>query len=861
MNSKNTGATWGWSGLIVVGASALFWGAALPSWGSTLLWLSLVLAAGAQAWRWQQASRATQAQVNALTQQLQRNEAELQQQVAYADTILSKVHSGLVVVDHAGHIQDCNQALLKMTGFGRDALMGQASSSLFEDDEAKTLSILKGYGQMLTRLGVEDPAGYAQFLDGSLLGALLMSQKGLVLKVNQRFAQLSGHAANALIGQSVQDAFCGQPIQNLLHPSEHEPDLWTEWQNADDTFYRSGAEPPLSLRCHDGQMLSVEVSLINHLHLGEIVTLVLVRSAQDLPWGVANSTALQKLTPSDEDATVAQLRHHSGAHIPVRVSSSFIVDASGIPLQTVINVTDVSSLVNKGEELRAQHQLLQMTMDAMQDGVLRIDRTGQVVSANPMALDLLGLGDTAMTGQSVHELLPGKQHGHDLAFWLPMSTELLLRCLAQNLQEKPELVHSLPIPLLTTNRLGRLKWATPTACALLGLSNAPQLTSEALLLAEQTTRELLALRSKSLGTDPVITDVSWRAGNAPVMRLPTMVIDSQTNPSEEMMVWLIPDLDALSSFMIRRAHNIDWTILQHADGRLVPVILTASPLEDPYNRLTGAVITIKDMREIKEKESENLRMVQKMEQSQRLDALGQLAAGVAHDFNNLLGVIQNHAELVEMKLGAETKVTKNLSAIQQATMRARDIVLKLNALGRERKRLDEDGSVHDEQEVQTWFELKPLIEETHGLLLASLKGINIQAHMDAVPDKLLIKGQSGTLQQVVVNLCVNGSHAIGDRRDGLISVTLSCPSEKLVRIVVGDNGSGIPAAIVPRIFEPFFTTKEVGKGTGLGLSMARSIITQMGGTIECQTEEGKGSQFIIELPCSGNEAQMPTQTH
>ena len=170
MNSKNTGATWGWSGLIVVGASALFWGAALPAWGSTLLWLSLVLAAGAQAWRWQQASQATQAQVNALTQQLQRNEAELQQQVAYADTILSKVHSGLVVVDHAGHIQDCNQALLKMTGFGRDALMGQASSSLFEDDEAKTLSILKGYGQMLTRLGVEDPAGYAQFLDGSLLG-------------------------------------------------------------------------------------------------------------------------------------------------------------------------------------------------------------------------------------------------------------------------------------------------------------------------------------------------------------------------------------------------------------------------------------------------------------------------------------------------------------------------------------------------------------------------------------------------------------------------------------------------------------------------------------------------------------------
>jgi signal transduction histidine kinase len=141
--------------------------------------------------------------------------------------------------------------------------------------------------------------------------------------------------------------------------------------------------------------------------------------------------------------------------------------------------------------------------------------------------------------------------------------------------------------------------------------------------------------------------------------------------------------------MIRRMHNIDWMVLHKQESMLVPVVLTASPLVDPYNRLTGAVVTIKDMREIKEKEAENLRMVQKVEQSQRLDALGQLAAGVAHDFNNLLGVIQNHAELVEMKLGSETKAAKNLSAIMQATTRARDIVLKLNALGRERKRLED----------------------------------------------------------------------------------------------------------------------------------------------------------------------------
>jgi signal transduction histidine kinase len=372
------------------------------------------------------------------------------------------------------------------------------------------------------------------------------------------------------------------------------------------------------------------------------------------------------------------------------------------------------------------------------------------------------------------------------------------------------------------------------------------------LLAEQTSRELLALRdhteADNLGDAPLVIEVAWRAGNAPIMRLPTLLVPNNASGNDEMMVWLIPDLDALSAFMIRRMHNIEWLVLQRQEESLLPVVLTASPLVDPYNRLTGAVVTIKDMREIKEKETENLRMVQKVEQSQRLDALGQLAAGVAHDFNNLLGVIQNHAELVEMKLGSETKAAKNLSAIMQATNRARDIVLKLNALGRERKRLEEDGSVHDEQEVLVPFELLPVIEETQSLLQATLKGIDIT--VDAPPDtKVILRGQSGTLQQVIVNLCVNGSHAIGDRRNGLIGIKLARQDEGHVTIAVSDNGDGIPPEIMSRIFEPFFTTKEVGKGTGLGLAMVRSIITQMGGTIDCVSTPGQGTTFTICLPC------------
>jgi PAS domain S-box-containing protein len=780
-------------------------------------------------------------------EKLQASEVALKKQMTYVNDILGNMDSGLVVVDRSGRIQDCNQALLKLTGFDRELLMGQPSSLLFEEDETRLLSIFKGYGHMLTRLGVENPSAYRQVLTENLLGASLIDSDGQVLEANHRMAQLLGCGIDQLKGRSFWALLQDVPPDDLQ-------DLQA-LLSSDESYYHSGSGQSMGMRFHAGQPVhQVEISLINHQLLGERVTLVLVRGERDLPWGVVNSTTLQKLTPGDEEAMIAKLRNRSGTHIPVRVSSSFLADATGMPQQTVINLHDVSSLVNKSEEIRAQHQLLEMSMDAMQDGVLRLDRHGRVISANPMALDLLGSDKASTVLQPVHKLLPGQQKGHDLAYWLPLQTAGLLRRLLQDLAQDPTLVQSLPIPLLYANRMGRLRWATPTACALLGLTVPPQSTSEPLLLAEQTSRELLALRSQTevdtAGEDPLVIEVAWRAGNAPVMRLPTLLVPQASVGNDEMMVWLIPDLDALSAFMIRRMHNIEWMVLHHQQESLLPVVLTASPLVDPYNRLTGAVVTIKDMREIKEKEAENLRMVQKVEQSQRLDALGQLAAGVAHDFNNLLGVIQNHAELVEMKLGSETKAAKNLSAILQATTRARDIVLKLNALGRERKRLEEDGSVHDEQEVLVPFELLPVIEETQGLLQATLKGIDILVDSAAVGSGVKVRGQSGTLQQVIVNLCVNGSHAIGDRRDGLIRIQLGRPDDAHVSIAVSDNGSGIPPEIMSRIFEPFFTTKEVGKGTGLGLAMVRSIITQMGGTIDCQSEPGQGTTFTIGLPCA-----------
>lgn len=514
-------------------------------------------------------------------------------------------------------------------------------------------------------------------------------------------------------------------------------------------------------------------------------------------------------------------------------------------LVTIFFIRVLRQSENQSEKIRAQHQLQEMTMNAMQDGVLQLDSHGMLVSANPRALELLGTHKDTVMGAHIGEVLPGEQNQHRMTDWFAFNYNDLVQYLRRKIAQAAGGAPTIPVPLLSIDANGALLWATSTACELLGLDPAePQHASTP--LASETVAQLLLARSLSLHRPPEqqalpeIIDIPWRTGDLPTLRVPTLIMPC-VDKEQPSVFWIIPDFDALSSYAIRTLHNTEWRIL-HPEGELIPVLLTASPLLDPYSRLSGAVLSLKDVRDIKEKEEENLRMVKKVEQSQKLDALGQLAAGVAHDFNNLLGVIQSHAELVEMKVGPDSSAIKNINAILQATVRAQDIVVKLNGLGREAK--------DTQQDEQRLFELHPVLTETQSLLKASLKGIDISLEtVGHVPESIVLKGDSGPLQQVLVNLCVNASHAIGESRKGRILIEIRCALEGFVYVDVVDNGSGIPPEILPRIFEPFFTTKEVGKGTGLGLAMVHSIVTKMHGSIDCQSEVGVGTRFSLKLPC------------
>lgn len=234
-------------------------------------------------------------------------------------------------------------------------------------------------------------------------------------------------------------------------------------------------------------------------------------------------------------------------------------------------------------------------------------------------------------------------------------------------------------------------------------------------------------------------------------------------------------------------------------------------------------------------------------QSQKMQAVGQLAGGIAHDFNNLLTAMIGFCDLLLLRHKAGDPSFGDIMQIKQNSNRAANLVRQLLAFSRQQQL---QPKVLDVTDVLT--------ELSH--LLRRLIGVNIE--MDVVHDpKLgLVKVDQGQFEQVMINLVVNARDAM-DGKGELEIITGNyhnkkpvkrgadnMPAGKWVSIEVKDTGCGIPQDNIERIFEPFFTTKDIGSGTGLGLATVYGIIRQTGGYIHVDSKMNEGTSFIIYLP-------------
>ncbi|MBW2272104.1 MAG: PAS domain S-box protein [Deltaproteobacteria bacterium] len=218
-----------------------------------------------------------------------------------------------------------------------------------------------------------------------------------------------------------------------------------------------------------------------------------------------------------------------------------------------------------------------------------------------------------------------------------------------------------------------------------------------------------------------------------------------------------------------------------------------------------------------------------------LASIGTLAAGLAHEIGTPMNVILGYAQMIQSAAESET-VRERAGIIREQIQRVSKIIQTLLNLARPGRPLL--GPV----------KLEDTIEATLALLQEKLRKrrIRVERSFEPVPE---IRGDGEKLQQLFLNLCLNGADAMHE--GGILRITLAGRGESEISVVVADTGTGIPAESLDRLFDPFYTTKDHGKGSGLGLAVVKGIVVDHGGSIGVASEIGKGTEFSIVLPLDG----------
>lgn len=243
---------------------------------------------------------------------------------------------------------------------------------------------------------------------------------------------------------------------------------------------------------------------------------------------------------------------------------------------------------------------------------------------------------------------------------------------------------------------------------------------------------------------------------------------------------------------------------------------------------------------------------EKLRQAQKIEAIGQLTGGVAHDFNNLLMVISGGLEMLERQTDPGRR-KRLMEGMRQAAERGSGLTRQLLAFSR-----------RQELKPQT-VDLERQIGGMRELLDRSLRG-DVHVVFEFSVNLWPVEVDAGELELVILNLAVNARDAMPN--GGTIRIAAgNAPgigknggSDDFVRLSFSDNGSGMTREVQARIFEPFFTTKDIGKGSGLGLAQVHGFVQQSGGTIEIESEVGRGTTITLLLPRSRSEP-APDQPH
>jgi two-component system, cell cycle sensor histidine kinase and response regulator CckA len=366
--------------------------------------------------------------------------------------------------------------------------------------------------------------------------------------------------------------------------------------------------------------------------------------------------------------------------------------------------------------------------------------------------------------------------------------------------------------------------------------------------AQQRLRDVVASSPAVLFTleigDGKIQGVSWTSDNL------REILGYPPEAAVGKDFWLLnvhpDDLETVktraNADLFGQGHTVQDFRFRRADGREQWIRSEIRMIRDETGQPLEAVGAWLDITERKRAAEEQSKLREQLQQAQKLESVGRLAAGVAHDFNNLLTVINGYSDVLLRRLKPDDILHESAWEIRQAGTRAAELVRQLLLLSR--KQISRPAEVN----------LNDIVREVEKMLARTI-GEDVRLETALSPSLGCVLADAGQCHQLLMNLAINARDAMPAGGTLLIETlnieiegSAAAKAGPHVQLKVSDSGLGIPKEAMPHLFEPFFTTKRQGEGTGLGLATVYGIVKQSGGLIWAESEPGAGATFTICLP-------------
>jgi two-component system, cell cycle sensor histidine kinase and response regulator CckA len=529
------------------------------------------------------------------------------------------------------------------------------------------------------------------------------------------------------------------------------------------------------------------------------------------------------------------------AHLAVTAEQS----ADGAPLCRVVMI-DIEERKQAEESLQRSETLYRSLVDNIPQYITRKDRKGRFTFANKGFSRMLGKLPEEILGKTDFDFYSGnlaeKYRNDDRHV---METQKVFETEEENIlpNEEHRYVHAIKTPIIDPD--GQI---VGVQCVFEDITERKRSEAQIKKLSSAVEQSPASIVITDLTgaieyVNPSFTRITGYTLEEVRGQNPRVLKGDKTSPDEYLRLW-----ECIT-------HGREWHGEFHnrkKNGHYYWESASISPIVDSEGHATHFLAVKEDITERKALEEQ-------FRQSQKLEAIGQLAGGVAHDFNNILAVIMVQLSFLQRNSSQDAGTQESLTELIEEVKRAAKLPRQLLMFSRR--------SVMD-------VELLDLNELVANLLkmLGRLIGEHITVRFDRCEVLPSVEADAGMMEQVVMNLSLNARDAM--RNGGSLTINIepvqvdeervhgniTVPPGQFACLSVADTGCGMDEATLKRIFEPFFTTKEIGKGTGLGLATVHGIVAQHKGWVEVESELGKGTTFKVFLPAATKRKAEPIQT-